>query len=267
MKTKYMPSQNKRKFTLILSLLICGFAQSGYSIELKTSFIIGSYPRFYIEQKNETKAMAGMCIDILKAFEQKAPEIHFSYKVMLTPFARIKHELEHNTIQAVFGVARDREREKIYQYADTPLYPVKFLIFALASDKEAQKIKTLEDIQAHGGRVLGLRGTNAIKVFQDQTVQLGIPVEVVRTMEQNVNKVLSGRGSFFTYNHIDAIGTINKLGHQDKFITLPIITKEAHHWLAFSKQVSPEIVEKANNVLKDMEQSGELRKIYEKYVK
>ncbi|MCP4350660.1 MAG: ABC transporter substrate-binding protein, partial [Desulfobacterales bacterium] len=55
--------------------------------------------------------------------------------------------------------------------------------------------------------------------------------------------------------------------YHNKFTTLPIITKETHHWLAFSKEVPKEIVEKADKVLKDLEQSGELRKIYEKYVK
>ncbi len=257
----------KCEFALVISLLICCFSQSGYSTELlKTSFQTGSYPRFYIEE-NGNKAIAGMCIDIMKAFEQKAPEIHFSYKVRLTPLARIKHELKQNTIQAAFGVARNREREKIYQYTNTPLYPVKFVIFALAGDKKAREIKTFEDMQAHGGNMLGLRGTNAIKVFQKQTGHLNIPVDVVPTIEQNLKKMLAGRGSFFTYNHIDAIGTIKKMGHGDKFTILPVITKETHHWLAFSKEVPKEIVEKADKVLKDLEQSGELRKIYEKYVK
>ncbi|MCP4348889.1 MAG: amino acid ABC transporter substrate-binding protein, partial [Desulfobacterales bacterium] len=207
----------KCKFALVISLLICCSSQPGYSTELKTSFQAGSYPRFYIEE-NGNKAIAGMCIDIMKAFEQKAPEIHFSYEALplLTPLARIKHDLKHNTIQAAFGMARNRKREKIYQYTNTPLYPVKFVIFTLASDKKAREIKTFEDMQAHGGTVLGLRGTNAIKVFQEQTGHLNIPVEVVTRTEQNVKKLLKGRGSFFTYNHIDAIGTIKKMGYHNK---------------------------------------------------
>lgn len=254
-------------FVVIILLFVCYLPKLGHSNELKTSFIAGSYPRFYIDEENGSKAIAGMCIDIMKAFEKKEPEIHFSYKVHLTPFARIKNELKHNTIQAAFGVARNLEREKLYQYTDTPLYPVKFLVFALASDKQAQKIRTLEDIQAHGGSVLGLRGTNAVKVFKEKTAHLDIQVEVVTTVEQNIKQVLTGRGSFFTYNHIDAIGTMNKLGVRDKFITLPLITKEAYHWLAFSKEVSLEVVEKANKALADLQQSGELQRIYEKYVK
>lgn len=251
---------------LLIGLLISCFLQSGYSTELKTLFIAGSYPRFYIKGENGQEKIAGMCLDMMKAFEQKAGNIHFSHTVRLTPFARIKRELKNNAIQAQFGMARSREREKNYQYTDTPLYPVKFLIFALASDNNAREICTLEDIQVHGGKVLGLRGTNAIRVFQDQTKHLNIPVEVVSTMEQNVKKVLMGRGSFFTYNHIDAIGTLKQLGYRDKFVTLPIVTKEAYHWLVFSKEVPKEIVEKANKVLKDLEQSGELRRIYEKYI-
>lgn len=127
-------------------------------------------------------------------------------------------------------------------------------------------IKTLEDLEAHGGTMLGLRGTNAIKVFQQKSAHLNIPVEVVPTIEQNLEKLLTGRGSFFTYNHIDALGTIHRLGYQDKFITLPIITKEAYHWLVFSRQVPKEIVEKADDVLEDMERGGQLQRLYKKYL-
>lgn len=252
---------------LAMSLLTFCLSQSVYSAELKTKFIQGSYPRFYVEKQNGNDAIAGMCIDMMKAVEKKIPEIQFTYKPRLTPFARIKHELAKNDIQAVFGMARNPEREKIYQYTDTPLYPVKFVIMALASDKKAREIKTLEDIQAHGGKVLGLRGTNAVKVFEKKTGHLNIPVEVVASLEQNVKKVLMGRGKFFTYNHIDALGTIKKMGHQDQFITLPITTKETSHWLAFSKEVPKEIVEKASNALKELEQSGELQEITDKYLK
>lgn len=257
----------KSKFTLFITVLIVLLSQSAYPIELKTAFQTGSYPRFFIEEREGKPFITGICADIMKAFERKAPDIGFSYDIRLTPFARLTHQLKNNNVQAVFGIAKNPEREKIYQYASTPLYPMKYVIFALADDKQAQQIKTFEDIQKHGGIVLGLRGTNAIKVFREQTEHLNIPIEVATSIEQNLKKMLHGRGSFFTYNNIDATGTIKKLGYQKRFITLPIITKESYHWLAFSEEVPKDIVQKAGSVLRNLEQNGKLQEIYEKYMK
>lgn len=255
------------KMTLFALVLISFFSQPGYPIELKTSFQTGSYPRFYIDERDGKQIMAGMCVDIMKAFEQKAPEISFSYHIRLTPFERIRRELENNTIQAAFGIARTPERENIYQYADTPIYPMKYVIFALADDKKARQIRTYGDMRDHGGTMLGIRGTHVIKTFRKETEHLNIPVEVVPTMEQNLKKMLRRRGSFFIYNDIDATGTIKKMGWQDKFVRLPIVIRESHHWLGFSGEVPQEVVRRANAVLKDLEEGGELQKIYEKYMK
>ncbi len=251
--------------TLILTMIF-SFATPVFAIDLSTEFMSGSYPRFYVVEKDGKESMAGMCIDIMHALEKKVPEIKFTYKIGLVPFARIKELLKRSMMDAAFGVARNPAREKVYVYTDTPLYPTRFVIFALKSDKKAHGIKSFKDIEAHGGTMLGLRGTNAIKVFQDKTKHLNIRTEVAPTMVQNIRMVLLGRGAFFTYNDIDAIGALKKDGSFDKFFILPLVTKNTHHWLAFSQKVPKDIVAKANKGLKDMNDSGELKRIYDSYV-
>ncbi len=259
--------RKKCMFALIVLTILFSIPTSVFAIDLSTEFMSGSYPRFYVVEKDGKESMAGMCIDIMHALEKKVPEIKFTYKPGLTPFARIKEVLKFSKIDAGFGFARNPAREKIYTYTDTPLYPVRFVIFALKSDKKAHGIKTFEDIKAHGGTMLGLRGTNAITVFRDKTKHLNIKTEVVPTMVQNIRKVLRGRGAFFTYNDIDAIGALKQEGAFDKFFILPVITKDTHHWLAFSQKVPKDIVGKANQALKDLNDSGELKRIYDSYTK
>ncbi len=252
--------------TALILMMIFSFSTSVYANELSTAFMTGSYPRFYIVEKDGKESMAGLCIDIMHALEKKVPEIKFTYQTYLAPFARIKELLRLSKTDSAFGVARNPAREKVYVYTDTPLYPARFVIFALKSDKKAHGIRSFKDIEAHGGTMLGLRGTNAIKVFQDKTKHLNIRTEVAHKMVQNIRMVLLGRGAFFTYNDIDAIGALKKDGSFDKFFILPLVTKNTHHWLAFSQKVPKDIVAKANKGLKDMNDSGELKRIYDSYV-
>ena len=67
---------------------------------------------------------------------------------------------------------------------------------------------------------------------------------------------------FHLYALIDGV---KKLGYQDKVILLPLVVKETSHWLAFSKAVPRDIVQRANAVLHELQESGELQRIYEKY--
>lgn len=240
----------------------------GEEIELKTALFEGMFPRFYVKDVEGKKEGAGLCVDLMKAIEKHAPGLNFSYDTdQPVPWARIKLYLADNTIQAAFGISRTAEREKIYQYADIPLYPMKFVIFALMDDQKARKIRTLEDMERHGGTMLGTRGSKSIRTFQEMAAHLKIPVEVTSTPEQNIDKILAGRGSFFTHNDIDGIGVLTRMGLNARFFILPIVTAKAFHWLAFSNKVPRIIVGRVNTVLKKMRDSGELQRIYESYVK
>ena len=56
-----------------------------------------------------------------------------------------------------------------------------------------------------GGTVLGLRGSTAIKMFEERTTDLNIPIEVTATLGQNFKKLLAHRGRFFVFNHYTLI--------------------------------------------------------------
>ena len=46
---------------------------------------------------------------------------------------------------------------------------------------------------------------------------------------------------------------------------LQFVIKESYHWLAFSKAIPKEVVQKVNTALYDLKNSGELKRIYESY--
>ena len=112
---------------------------------------------------------------------------------------------------------------------------------------------------------MGLRGSSAIRVFEEQTKDLNIPIEVTTTIEQNFKKLLTHRGRFFVFNHYTLIEGAKQLGYQDQVVMLPLVVRETSHWMAFSKAVPQEIVQRANAVLRELKESGELQRIYDRY--
>jgi ABC-type amino acid transport substrate-binding protein len=174
---------------------------------------------YTINEINGKSEISGMNIEIINAFVRKAPEFQFKYKPGL-PAPRLFYYLEKNIIQVVFGVAKNAEREKLYQYADIPLYPVKFSIIIRADDTDVRHISSLEDIRHSGGTVLGFSGSTAIKLFEKKTEHLGIPIEVAPSIEQNFNKLLKGRGRYFVFNHYSLIDGAKMLGYQNNIVPI-----------------------------------------------
>ena len=244
-----------------VGLLPCAYSAP---IELIAGIYTGAEPLYIHEERNGDIEITGMNIEMINAFFQRAPEFQITYRGDL-PAPRVFEYLKTNDVQVIFGIARNAEREALYQYTDIPLYPVKFGILARADDAEVRNISTYEEMKRVGGTVLGLRGTSAIKMFEDQTKDLHIPVEVTTTLEQNFKKLLAHRGRFFVFNHYTLIGGAKQFGYQAQVVMLPLIVHETSHWVAFSKAVPQEIVQRANVVLREMQESGELQRIYDRY--
>ncbi|QTA90901.1 substrate-binding periplasmic protein [Desulfonema magnum] len=253
-------------FILILTCCIgkypCAY---GESIELTAGAFKGAEPFYTSQERNGKIKISGMNVEIINAFVRKAPEFQIKLQSQMLPVPRLFKYLQDNTVQVVFGVAKNTEREKIYQYSDIPLYPVKFSFIVRADDKEVHHISTFEEMKRSGGTVLGVRGSNAINLFEKKTNHLSIPTEVVPTIEQNFKKMFAGRGRYFVFNNYSLIDGAKQFGFYDRIIMIPLVLKEGYHWLVFSKAVPQEVVQKANAVLHELQESGELRKIYERY--
>ena len=242
-------------------LLPCAYSAP---IKLLAGVYTGAEPLYMYEKQNGKVEISGMNREIVTAFLQKAQEFQISFLGNL-PAPRAFEYLKDNTVQVIFGIAKDAERETLYQYTDTPLYPVKFCIIARADDIVVHRIFTYEAMKQVGGTVLGLRGSTAIKVFEERTKDLNIPIEVTTTLEQNFKKLMAHRGRFFVFNNYTLIEGVKQLGYQSQVVMLPLVVHETSHWVAFSKAVPPEVVQKANAVLRELQDSGELQRICARY--
>lgn len=166
----------KRLIVFFALLLICntGIRGSvhGETLQLTTTVIQGNEPIYMIDDRNGSPVATGICPEIIRAFVRIAPEFKFTYKTEFVPWPRVKDYLKHNAIQAQFGIARTAERERWYQYTDTPLYPVIFCFAARKDDSGIHHINSFEDMKRSGGTVLGVLGANAVEVFRERTKNL-----------------------------------------------------------------------------------------------
>lgn len=265
-----MEAMIKQLIFSVTLIFICCVAMSavvqGDTVELTAGVYKGAEPLYVIEERNGKPEVTGMNIEIIKAFVQKAPEFRITYMKGLSS-ARALDYLKDNTIQVIFGLGKNAEREAWFQYTDLPLYPVKFSLMARADDAEVHQIHTYEEMKRVGGTVLGVRASTAVRLFRERTKDLNIPVEVTVTVEQNLRKLLDHRGRYVVFNHYSLIDSARAIGVQDQVMLVPLVVQEASHWLAFSKAVPQKIVQKANSVLHELQESGELKSIYEKYGK
>jgi polar amino acid transport system substrate-binding protein len=237
------------------------------SSSCKTGEDQNSYPK-YFKEKGKIK---GLMIDILNEIEKRSPDIKFKSVIgnEFTPFARIKIELANGRIDMFAGMSKTKEREKIYNYLKIPIYQVSFVLTTRSNNKV--KIDSWEDVAKMGeeGRVLGIRGTGAMKILEQQTRGIsGIKIDYgANSVSQCLEKIRVGRGDFFFYNDLETLSTIKKEGLFGQFVLLPKKFKEGDHYIGFSKKVPTEVIAKLDKIFGDMEKRGILEKLYDSYVK
>jgi len=230
-----------------------------HSIELKTNYQDG-YPKYFINEQGE---LDGICVDILKLIEKKAPQIKFSAPKDLVAFKRIKSDLQHGKIDIFLGMTRTKDRESKFVYLDPPLYEVNHVIAVRADDKV--DIKNFEDIRKLGanGVILTNQGTSTQRYLKKQT-GLHIDSEALN-LSSNLKKLLFNRGRFLYFHDLGMVSTIKKEGLTKKVRIVPSTFKKYSHYLVFSKTTPKHIVEKVESILNEISQNGELKKIVDKY--
>jgi polar amino acid transport system substrate-binding protein len=255
-----------KKYLIVILISEIFFISYIHAIELKTAYQ-NSYQKYFKEQGE----INGLMIDILNEIEKRAPDIEFKSinGNEFTPFARIKIELAKGRIDVFAGMSKTKEREKIYNYLKIPIYQVSFVLTTRSNNKV--KIDSWEDVAKMGeeGRVLGIRGTGAMKILEQQTRGIsGIKIDYgANSVIQCLEKIRVGRGDFFFYNDLETLSTIKKEGLTGQFVLLPKKFKEGAHYIGFSKKVPPEVITKLDKIFSDMRKEGILAKLYNSYVK
>lgn len=250
-----------KKSTRILLILFLS-----YSICLSEKIILKteaqqSYPKFY---RNQEGKIAGLGIDIMNAIEELDSTISFSYSKDFTPWKRIKKDLETGQIDIYLGLVKNSDREKIYDFLETPLYNLQHVVAVRIDD--TVNVKNFQDIAnlKNEGIILTLKGSGTISYMNNQIEGLIID-DGGESVVDNIYKLIKYRGRFMYYHNIAIYSIIKKEQLEDKVKVLPTVFRDYYQWAAFSKNVPEDVKKKVEEAFKALSESGKLEEIVQRY--
>ncbi len=207
--------------------------------------------------------MTGICIEIMQAVSKMDASIQFSGQNTFQPIARIKKNLYSGQLDIFFGFAKNKSREKKYSYAQTPLYPVNYVIALRQTDPVNPA--SLAEIQAmkEDGEILVLPNTGAAR-FLERHGNLHLDTGA-RNNSANLKKLKFKRGRFLFYHDLGLASTIKRDGWQSQIRILPVSFRQYYHYVVFSKSTPHTVIQHFEKILKQLEEKGELARIHAKY--
>ncbi len=256
----------KHILLVVVRMLVYLYPALTFGIELKTG-AQKSYPKFF---RNDAGEMSGLEIDIMRVLELNVPNLRFvgrrTQDINFLPWKRQQSELEHGVLDVMFGITKTNTRLKRgFVYIDTPLYTI-HNVMAVRADDPVQ-VNSFEDIAVLGeyGIILALAGAASMRFLEQQDVPLKIDGGA-HTVRQNIQKLIAKRGRFFFYHDLGLNAVIKDEGLTEQIKILPTRFRTYTHHMAFSSQVSPDVITQIEDALKNLEANGELKRIFDKYL-
>ena len=209
-------------------------------------------------------AKPGICVEIIQAIEKQDPEIKFTGQDKPMPLARIESEIAEGLLDGFVGLVRSPERQAKYKFVEPAVFNVKHKVAVRTDDKI--ELKTLDDLKkaAGDGGVMTTQATAYVGFLE----KAGIKVDAgTKNNSDIVKKLVGERGRFFYQVDVNLSEYIEKEKAQDKVRILPATFKEEGQYIVFSKLAPAATVAKVQAAVEKLEKSGELKKIFAKYVK
>ena len=180
----------------------------------------------------------------------------------MLPTRRIEQELASGRVEVFFGMLKTPEREALYRFADSPrIYTVHHQVAVLASDTQADQLRSIEDLRATVGSrvILATRGSGYAKFLRDQ---LGLHVDDGATsVDQNLRKLISGRSRFLYDSESSLRRAIQANGLQAQIRILPTVFRRQDLLLAYTPALPAERLTRVLAAMRALEASGMANKL------
>lgn len=244
-----------KRLILITLAVFCLFSYL-FTQELRTA-AQESEPKFV---KNPDGSIGGIAVVVMRAIEKVDSSIKFVGDQNFVPFRRIEQSIENGSLDVFFGFAKNEEREAKYVYVNPPIYMVGNAIVV----KKADSIEDIKDLSQLAGKGIVL---TSYGVFQSKLLKdAGADVDDSATgLDNNLKKLIAGRGRFLMQSEIELKAAIVSGEYQNEVRVLPTLHNLSGRYIAFSKSVNPDLINKVVKALEILEKNGELKTIYNKY--
>jgi polar amino acid transport system substrate-binding protein len=248
----------------LLVLIVFSYASLCEAVVvLRTAAQESSEPKFLSINKLDQPAIGGICVDIFRKIEKLDLQIQFVGDQVWMPRARIDYQAKAGNIDVICGLQKIARNTALYNLLSTQLFSVDYLLAVRADDNVT--FESWDDIRRLGddGIILALRGFGIVDIMQDVG---GLTIDAGATSsESNLRKLLMGRGRFYCHRSPGIKQAILRAGLQDqiRLISKPVHTEK--FFMGIRKNLPAEQIKKINAALVELEKSGELKKIFEKY--
>jgi polar amino acid transport system substrate-binding protein len=230
------------------------------AIELRVAAQEETAPKYI---KGHGGAVAGMCVDLLRALERVDPELRFVGGERWFPLIRVQSELFARHQDVACGLAHTTERDRHLTFLDPPLLAIDYVLIARADDNVG--IGGWNDVRRLGwdGVVLGNRGLFASEFLASIG---GIYYDTgSATAEQNLKKLLLRRGRFFLQRAQGVNQMLLQAGLSDRLRVLPTVMGSAQLYLTVGKHVDETTTERLRGDLARVQATGELALIRKRW--
>lgn len=245
----------RRRLALPLSLLL-GWLQP---IALAEALLLRSAAQAGFPHKYNVggEGQPGFCIEYIQALSQIDPGLRFSGLDEMLPTLRIEQELAAGRVEVFFAMMRTPEREASYRFADGPrLYTIHHHVAVLASDTQADHVRSIDDLRAAAGSrpLLATRGSGYASFLREP---LGFNVDDgATTIDQNLRKLIGGRARFLYDSEASLQRAIQANGLQSQVRILPAVLRRQDLLLAYAPSLPPDRLARVVAAMRVLEANG-----------
>jgi len=194
--------------------------------------------------------------------QEAMKRLQVSYDIRSLPWKRAYTYLSEEPGVMLFTVTRTKDRENLFKWAG-PIITSRLVFFARKDSKI--ELNTLEDTKKVD-RIGLVQGYSVEKHLR----QRGFTNIDTMGASEKTNPLKLMKGRIDLWATVDLVGIYNAklqgINPEDMKIAYVII-KDQHKYIAFSKQVPDEIVQKWQDVLDEMKQDGTIKKNFDKWIK
>jgi len=225
-------------------------------ITLHTATQDGSAPKFIESDGPAT----GLCPDIFQAMERADRNLHFDTDPRPTPVKRLEAELKDGQLDVLCALLDTALRNEIAYRISTPLYVLNERLVGRRDDNGV--INHARDLAQTGDLVVTQSGASYAADLRSQGVQV---VETPGGSVVALRNVQSKRARFYYTNDLTGAYYIRALGLGDQLRLHPGVLQSSPSYLWVSRKVDPAVVRRVEQVVAQLQRSGELDRIYQRY--
>lgn len=240
----------KYKFLMFFSFLLMILYCAASELDIYTE---ENFPAQYSDSNGNA---AGWAVEIVKEIMS---EIGESHKIEIRPWSRAYMDIQTKPNVAVFLMTRNNEREQLFKWVG-PLAKSKIVL--VGKKGISKKINTIEEAKK-------VSAIGAIKQDSKEKALLNLGftnVESVMTHEQNAKKLILGRIDLFVTGNLTWRYIISAAGGNPEEFEEALYVSENMLYIAFSKDVSDEVINRWQKGYIQIVKNGKLRKIYQKWM-